>query len=110
MFPIPAKAKTEEKLMETPKKDLVGFRMNSPHLRSQEEKTYQMETLRKKVRNSTHKLHGKMEETPTHEQKEGTFSSFSISGETIQLLRGSGEYISFLFKSKPLVLYMKEKI
>lgn len=31
--------------METPKKDLVDFLMNSPHLISQEEKTYQTEML-----------------------------------------------------------------
>lgn len=85
--------------METLKKDLIDFQMNSLNLISQEEKIYQMEILMnmKKIKavssldSSTHKSSdNKLEETLTREQKEGAFSNFPISEETIKLLKGRG--------------------
>lgn len=70
--------------METAKMDSVDFQMNSPHLISQDEKTYQMEMLMnmKNFKTSAHKSCGKVEENLTHGQKKGAISSFSISGVT----------------------------
>lgn len=56
---------------------------------------YERKSKRVSSLDSSHKSSDKQEETLTREQKEGAFSNFPISEETIKLLKGRG--VTYLF-------------
>lgn len=56
---------------------------------------YEKRSKRVSSSENSHKSSDKAEETLTREQKEGAFSNFSISEETIKLLKGRG--VTYLF-------------
>lgn len=100
--PKPKKAKTREKLNGDTKEGLRFSDEFSPSHKSRRKDLpngdvdeYEKRSKRVSSSENSHKSSDKADETLTREQKEGAFSNFSISEETIKLLKGRG--VTYLF-------------